>query len=123
MKIEQLELFMKTLGQQFEDWRSTPAGSWALDLFCRLACEAHGRGKRVGAKAIWERMRWDLVLAHDDGAGEFRLNNNFTAYAARVAMQRHTELKGYFETRTGHSNRPRRAIVVPIRGEIFPRVS
>ena len=123
MRSEQFELFERTLGQQFEDWSKSPAGAQALDLFCRLAVECHGRGRKIGAKAIWERMRWDMVLAHDPAAGDFQLNNNFTAYAARVAMRRHEQLRGWFETRDSARRRPSKAVIVPIRGGKIAAIS
>ena len=64
----------------------------------RLAREAVRRGKkRIGAKALWERMRWEFFLATTDE--EFKLNNSFTSRYARLLMEREPDLAGVFELR------------------------
>jgi hypothetical protein len=68
--------------------------------FERFACEALRSGHRVGAKAIWERMRWHLFMETSEGRdGGYRLNNNLTAYYARELMRRRPEFAGFFEIR------------------------
>jgi hypothetical protein len=64
----------------------------------RLAREARARGKqRIGAKMLWERMRWELTLETDDPA--FKLNNNHCSRFSRLLMQQEPDLAGIFETR------------------------
>lgn len=66
----------------------------------RLAREAKRAGKtKVGVKALWERMRWDLWLATAHGADEPKLDNNFTSRFARLIDEREPDLRGLFETR------------------------
>jgi hypothetical protein len=64
----------------------------------RLAREARAAGKeRLGMKALWERLRWELeVVTRGD---EFRCNNNYTAAYARLLMDNEPDLAGLFETR------------------------
>jgi hypothetical protein len=69
----------------------------AMDLFVRLALLAASRSRRIGAKAIVERMRWEYAI--EKGDEEFALNNNYTAYLAREAISRCPELNGSFELR------------------------
>jgi len=52
----------------------------AYALFVRFARERVTKGRRFGVKAIAERVRWEWDLEWD---GEFKLNNNLTAYIAR----------------------------------------
>jgi len=53
--------------------------------------------KRLSSKAIFERIRWDERLTT---AGEqWKANNNYTAYYARMFMLDETEFMDIFETR------------------------
>jgi hypothetical protein len=60
-----------------------------------LAC--YHRGKKIGMKAIYERLRWEYILQTDDQP--YRLNNIYTPYYARLLMVQEPELGGYFEIR------------------------
>ena len=66
--------------------------------FTRFALDAIIAGRnRIGAKMIWERLRWyTTVEARDDG---FKLNNNYTAYYARKFMEDFPQHAGLFQTR------------------------
>lgn len=70
-------------------------------LFERFALEAAASGvSRIGAKAIWERMRWSLqVETSEHRRGSWRLNNSYTAHYARLFRERHPEHAELFETR------------------------
>ena len=71
------------------------------NAFERITLAAIRRGRRkFGAKAVWERMRWDLAdLAVDRGEGEPKLDNSLTALAAREFQRRWPEYVDVFETR------------------------
>lgn len=61
--------------------------------------KALGRRPRLGAKAIWERLRWDMEFA-GPSSKPFRLNNNHTALYARLLVETyHEEFSGVFELR------------------------
>lgn len=67
-------------------------------LFERFALRAVEQGaERVGSKAIWERMRWEVQV--EGGEDGFKLNNVFTPYYAREFLRRHPGLDGLFELR------------------------
>ena len=69
-------------------------------LFERFALEAARSGHTVGAKAIWERLRWETRVNPDyRRKGDFKLNNSHTAYYARAFLRRYPEHAGLFETR------------------------
>lgn len=70
-------------------------------MFERFALEAIVSGLDVfGAKAVWERLRWETgVRAFKTDAERFHLNNNYTAYYARLFMERHPQYEGVFRTR------------------------
>ena len=68
------------------------------ELFVRFARILLANGhSRAGAKLIFERMRWELMLETTDR--DFKLNNNYTAYYARMAMQIEPDLAGFFGVR------------------------
>lgn len=67
-------------------------------LFVKYAREAKARGKKVGAKACWERCRWDSHL-EVQGALAYDYNNNFVSRYARLAMMQEPDLAGFFDTR------------------------
>ena len=70
----------------------------------RLAFKLRNRGvQRWGVKALWEVLRYELALNTAEPVSTYRLNNNFTAYYARLLMERNPEdLAGFFETRERH---------------------
>ncbi len=113
----QLDLFERSIWQQFDAWVHTPQGRSVADRFIRIAYGCHLRGARVGAKAIWERLRWHYEVAARRAPGErYRLNNIYTPYMARFAMDREPKLAGFFELRMVGRDKPdRRALVIPLR--------
>ena len=58
--------------------------------------KAKGRSK-YGIKSLFEVVRWHRALATT--GDEFKLNNNYTAYYARLIMHREPSLKGFFSVR------------------------
>jgi len=65
--------------------------------FKRFATYAKAHNKKIGAKAIMERVRWECDFGEEAGSGEFRVNNNYTAYYTRLLMLQCPEFKGFFE--------------------------
>ena len=53
--------------------------------------------RHYGAKAIFEIIRYHRIIEY--GEGDFKLNNNYTAYFARKFMQKYPAYRGFFETR------------------------
>jgi uncharacterized protein YbjT (DUF2867 family) len=117
-------------GQAFIDWRPAPpeqledrlhpidaaararvaraAAAWhrfhmanpqVWELFERFSLALAATGRRGGARLVWERMRWELITT-TRGAVEFKLNDHFPPFYARLFLERHPELAGFFETRT-----------------------
>ena len=70
----------------------------------RMAFKLRNKGvERWGIKALWEVLRYELAIATNSPVTTFRLNNNMTAYYARLLMERNPEdLAGFFETRERH---------------------
>lgn len=98
----------KTIRQAFIDFHT--ANPEIYDLFARFTEEALRSGmKKVGAKFVFERIRWELYVA-TTGAGwcvatkrDLKLNNNFTAWYARLYMAKNRHRIGVFELRTAKS--------------------
>lgn len=67
---------------------------WAA--FEKFALQAISHKKTVGAKAIMERVRWEVEI---EGEGEFKVNNNYTAYVARFFALKYPDHAQYFEMR------------------------
>lgn len=63
----------------------------------RLAREAKDAGRtRIGAKALWERLRWELWLAHGTTP---KCNNNLVSRYARLIAANEPDLAPLFEFR------------------------
>lgn len=85
-----------TLAERFEAFDAANPHVWRA--FERFAFEAVRAGRtRIGAKAIWERMRWWSTFETSDP--EFKINNSYTAHYARKWIRLHPEHAGLFELR------------------------
>lgn len=111
----QYSLFRDTHEQKAYEYFHSEEGRRVMDLFIKIAYGCWKRGQRVGAKAIWERIRWHYEIARKHDGQQYALNNSFTPYAARFAEARCLQLKGYFAKRTVGKRIERKAIVVPVR--------
>lgn len=70
------------------------------EVLRRLALQAARANRRVGMRCLWERLRWEVyVEAHDPHGSEFRLNDHYPPFYARLLMDREPELRGFFDTR------------------------
>ena len=73
------ELPAETVKAFLEFTRKSPA-IWGA--FQRFAIEAAAAGRKYyGAKMIMERVRWETEVTK---GGEFKINNDYTAYYARL---------------------------------------
>jgi hypothetical protein len=67
--------------------------------FCTRASLASRNGRKTfGAKAICEGIRWDFS-ARTDSEEEYKVNNNYTAYFARLFHEQFPHHDGFFKTR------------------------
>jgi hypothetical protein len=75
-----------------------------FELFKRFAAEVMGRGlKRFSADAIVQRIRWFVQV--DTTGDEFKVNDNYSAYYARLLIRECPEFDGFFELRKTQSDR------------------
>lgn len=82
------------------DVGNVPKG--VVELFETLALNIARRGfKHYSADAILHRIRWHHEI--DQGAGEFKVNNNWRKPLALSFMEAHPELPEFFEVREQHA--------------------
>lgn len=68
------------------------------ELFKKFSIEASNSGRsHYSAKAIFERIRWHIEI--ETKGSDLKLNNNYTAYYARLFHLDQPELDGFFRVR------------------------
>lgn len=87
-----------TLDQQFAEFHEQ--NPHVYEMLRRLALDAARHGRKLGIAMLFEVLRWQYAMNTNDQASEFKLNNNYRAFYARLLMEREPELADYFETRT-----------------------
>ena len=60
--------------------------------------------RKGGMKMVFERLRW--LYAIQTVGEDYKLNNNYTAYYARLVMETVPDLDGFFETRLRQGQDP-----------------
>lgn len=94
-------LDVRTLEERFWDFHDE--NPRVYELFDRFAMEAVRAGRtRIGAKMLIERMRWYTTVEAVDTDG-WKLNNNYTAFYARLWVEDHPEHAELFELRKQRS--------------------
>lgn len=69
-----------------------------------LTKEAHDKGKtKIGMKMLFEVVRWNEFLETTDS--DFKINNSYAPYYARLVMHQHPEFGEIFETRILNSSK------------------
>lgn len=92
-----------TPAEKFEEFnRLNPQVYIALESMTRELVN-RGRGK-IGIKMLFEVLRWNYYMNTDDPNSDFKINNNYAPYYARLILERHPEWDGIFELRTIRSN-------------------
>jgi len=87
-----------TIDERFE--RFLAVHPELLEEFCAIALRLRMAGREhYSADAILHHIRTSCDIDGRDSE-PYRCNNNYTALLARRAMERHAELRGFFETRT-----------------------
>lgn len=69
-------------------------GVWAE--FERFSLSAAKSGRKLGAKAIAERVRWETEIERGE---EFKFCNSYVSYYARIFAAKYPEHRDYFEFR------------------------
>lgn len=58
--------------------------------------------RKLGIASLYERTRWEIALATSDP--DYKLNNNFKAYYARLIMYAEGDLDGLFDLRSAEAD-------------------
>jgi len=82
--------------EQFWKFHVENPGVYKELLTLALKMKRTGRN-RYGMKGLFEVLRWHRALKTTDE--DFKLNNNYTAFYARMLMKRLPELDGFFAVR------------------------
>jgi hypothetical protein len=89
---------------RFEQWQEFHrANPEIYRQFLDRTLAAHLYGRKVGARCIWESIRWHLNVEVAGVAGdEYAMNDHHVPYYARLVMLRHPPLEGFFDRRDKH---------------------
>ncbi len=70
------------------------------EMFKRFTMQAIESGRtRFGARMVWERMRWYTMIEAREARFQFKLNDHYPPYYARLFMDEHPRYQGFFELR------------------------
>ena len=91
-----------TIAQRFVEFHTaSPDVYQALVALARQWLSNTGR-KKLGIKTLFERARWELALTTSDP--DFKLNNNYAPYYARLVMRQEPDLDGMFDLRKSEAD-------------------
>lgn len=70
------------------------------ELFVAYTMDRIKKGfQNYSAKAVFERIRWEVDSVGGDGTYEFKLNNNWPSFYARRFMRMYPQYDGFFRIR------------------------
>jgi hypothetical protein len=84
--------------EDFDTYIAQPENLKLLFMFIDCAERIKKTHKNYGSKAIFEDLRWHHAKAVDSSC-EFKINNNYTADLARVAVRLFPEFDEFFKLR------------------------
>lgn len=86
------------LARQFEEFHANNGHVYTmLVMLARRWVTGTGQ-RKLGARVLWERMRWELNINSTDE--DFALNNNYIAFYARLLMVQEPDLANLFNLRS-----------------------
>jgi hypothetical protein len=75
------------------------ANPHVYQLFRRFTLQVINTGReRYGAKSIFEQIRWHTEI--ESKGEDFKINNNYTPFYARMFMYEYPQNDGFFRLRT-----------------------
>lgn len=93
----QLNLFDRTSKRRFDAWLAANPHVW--ELFALYSNEAIRAGhEHYSADAIVHRIRWHVSV--ETRGDEFKINNNYVAFLARMFADCFPQHAGFFRMRT-----------------------
>ncbi len=91
----QCDFFRPALEQQFQQFHAK--NPHVYEALRTRALRAKRKGFRPGIGCLFEVLRWSYGLTTE--GDDFKLNNNYRAFYARMLMDQEPELEGFFELR------------------------
>lgn len=85
--------------EDFDSYIAQPENLNVLFEFVKCAERVRKTHAHYGSKAIFEELRWHHAKAIDSST-KFKINNNYTADLARVAVRLFPELEEFFKLRS-----------------------
>ncbi len=86
----------RTIEQDFREFHAAHP-----EVYVRLVAMCHEAKlagvHRIGIGMLWEVLRWERTIKRN--GEDFKLNNNYRSYYARLIMTHNPSLSGIFETR------------------------
>lgn len=90
--------FDREVGDRFEEFHAAnPIVYTTLVRLAREWKEKFGGGAKVGLAALRERARWEIAFVTSDT--DYKINNNYTPFYARLIMAENPDLAGLFDLR------------------------
>ena len=96
------EFFNEATAEKFTKFHSD--NPQVLESLVSKARTLKGMGhRRAGMKMLFELLRWDYLMTTETNE-PFKLNNNYTAYYARLIENNCPDLKDFFAKRKAKSD-------------------
>jgi hypothetical protein len=85
------------MAEQFEAFHAANPRVYKTLLHLSREWLRRMNGRKCGISMLFERARWSLAIETD--TPDYKLNNSFRAYYARLLMLKNPELHGLFSLR------------------------
>lgn len=93
----QLPLFPAAMAEQFEQFHTDNPDVYRILVQLAHQWITRTGSRKLGIATLYERTRWQIAVATSDP--NYKLNNNFRAFYARLIMCREPALAGMFDLR------------------------
>lgn len=100
---DQLSLaFSASMAQRFEEFHEANPRVYYTLLHLSREWRRRMGDRKCGIGALFERMRWEIQITTSDP--DFKVNNNFRAFYARLLMLKNPELAEMFDLRSSEAD-------------------
>jgi hypothetical protein len=94
--------FDASIAQRFEEFHKENPAVYSTLVWLAKQWARRTGNRKLGIKTLYERARWELELDTTDQNP--KLNNNFTAFYARLLMLNEPDLAGMFDLRASEAD-------------------
>jgi len=99
MPVESCDVSKTSIEYKFLDFHNKNPHIYDRLREMAFTLKGHGR-KKYGIASLFEVLRWQHATSTT--SSDFKLNNNYRAYYARLLMENEPELDGFFHVRVQH---------------------